>query len=112
MPKTLIKLSQVFRGLSRVPKWVPDGSDVLRLFDAVPDRYHGLLWLGAGAGLRISEALGLSTGRGAWTRSMGSCTLSSSCGTHRRSTRAASTSVRLRVARLARSTSTRWSPPR
>ncbi|WNM41935.1 hypothetical protein RMN56_11610 [Micromonospora halotolerans] len=57
-----IKLSQVFRGLSRAPKWVPDESDVLRLFDAVPDRYHGLLWLGAGAGLRISEALGFEHG--------------------------------------------------
>ncbi|MFG1657913.1 tyrosine-type recombinase/integrase [Micromonospora chersina] len=57
-----IKLSQVFRGLSRTPKWVPAESDVLRLFDAVPDRYHGLLWLGAGAGLRISEALGFEDG--------------------------------------------------
>jgi len=34
--------AQVFRGLCRAPKWVPDESDVLRLFDAVPDRYHGL----------------------------------------------------------------------
>jgi integrase len=57
-----IKLSQVFRGLSRAPKWVPDEGDVLRLFDAVPERYHALLWLGAGAGLRISEALGFEDG--------------------------------------------------
>lgn len=57
-----IKLSQVFRGLSRVPKWVPDEKQVLRLFEAVPERYHGLLLLGAGAGLRISEALGFEHG--------------------------------------------------
>ena len=57
-----IKLSQVFRGLSRAPKWVPDEGDVLRLFDAVSERYHALLWLGAGAGLRISEALGFEDG--------------------------------------------------
>jgi integrase len=57
-----IKLSQVFRGVSRVPKWVPDRDDVLRLFDAVPERYHGLLWLGAGEGLRIGEALGFEHG--------------------------------------------------
>jgi integrase len=57
-----IKLSQVFRGLSRAPKWVPERDDVLRLFGKVPERYHGLLWLGAGAGLRISEALGFEHG--------------------------------------------------
>jgi integrase len=57
-----IKLSQVFRGLTRAPKWVPDESDVLRLFDVVPERYHGVLWLGAGAGLRIGEALGFEHG--------------------------------------------------
>ncbi|MFC3384894.1 tyrosine-type recombinase/integrase [Couchioplanes azureus] len=57
-----IKLSQVFRGLSRAPKWVPQRDDVLRLFDKVPERYHGLLWLGAGQGLRISEALGVEQG--------------------------------------------------
>jgi integrase len=57
-----IKLSQVFRGLTRAPQWVPDESDVLRLFDAVPERYHGLLWLGAGEGLRISEALSFEEG--------------------------------------------------
>ena len=57
-----IKLSQVFRGLSRAPKWVPDEDDVLRLFDVVPERYHALLWLGGGEGLRISEALGFEDG--------------------------------------------------
>lgn len=41
---------------------VPDESDVLRLFDAAPDRYHALLRLDAGAGLRISEALGFEDG--------------------------------------------------
>jgi integrase len=58
-----IKLSQVFRGLSRAPKWVPDQDDVLRLFDVVPERYHVLLWLGAGAGLRIGEAHGFEVGQ-------------------------------------------------
>lgn len=57
-----IRLSQVFRGLSRAPKWVPEEDDVLRLFDVVPERYQALLWLGAGEGLRISEALGLEHG--------------------------------------------------
>jgi integrase len=57
-----IRLSQVFRGISRAPKWVPEEGDVLRLFDAVPERYHALLWLGAGEGLRISEALGFEEG--------------------------------------------------
>jgi hypothetical protein len=56
-----IKLSQLFRGLSR-PNWVPDRDDVLCPFDAVPERYHGLLWLGAGDGLRIGEALGFEDG--------------------------------------------------
>jgi integrase len=57
-----IKLSQVFRGLSAAPKWVPDEQEVLRLFEVVPERYHGVLWLGAGAGLRIGEALGFEDG--------------------------------------------------
>lgn len=61
-PCDRIKLSQVFRGLTRAPKWVPERDDVLRLFKVVPERYHGLLWLGAGAGLRISEALGFEDG--------------------------------------------------
>ena len=57
-----IKLSQVFKGLTRAPKWVPTEAEVVRLFDVVPERYHGLLWLGGGAGLRISEALGFEDG--------------------------------------------------
>jgi integrase len=57
-----VKLSQVFKGLSRAPKWVPDQEDVARLFESVPERYHGLLWLGAGQGLRIVEALGFEAG--------------------------------------------------
>jgi len=57
-----IKLSQVFRGLTRAPKWVPEETDVVRLFDVVPDRYRALVWLGAGGGLRISEALGFEHG--------------------------------------------------
>jgi integrase len=61
-PCDAIKLSQVFRGLSRAPKWVPDEHDVARLFEVVPERYHGVLWLGGGEGLRISEALGFEDG--------------------------------------------------
>jgi integrase len=57
-----IKISQVFRGLSRAPKWVPNEDQVLKLFDVVPDRYQALLWLGAGEGVRISEALGMEDG--------------------------------------------------
>lgn len=54
-----IKISQVLRGLSRAPEWVPDEDDVVRLFEAVPERYHPLLLLGAAEGCRISEALGV-----------------------------------------------------
>ncbi|RZU50998.1 site-specific recombinase XerD [Krasilnikovia cinnamomea] len=54
-----IRLSQILRGLSRAPKWVPDEKQVVRLFDVVPERYHALLLLGAAQGCRISEALGL-----------------------------------------------------
>jgi hypothetical protein len=57
-----IKLSQVFRGLTRAPKWVPSDQDVMRLFEVVPERYHGLLLLGAGEALRIGEALGVEDG--------------------------------------------------
>jgi integrase len=52
-----VKLAQVLRGLSREPKWIPSRDEVLALFEAVPDRYRAILWLGAGEGLRISEAL-------------------------------------------------------
>lgn len=58
-----IKLSQVFRGLTRAPKWVPSDREVMRLFEVVPERYHLVLLFGAGAGLRIGEALGLEDGR-------------------------------------------------
>ncbi len=54
-----VNLNKVLRGLSRVPAWVPTSDDVLRLFDAVPARYHGALWLGAGQGLRLGEVLGV-----------------------------------------------------
>ena len=40
-----IKLSQVFRGLTCAPKWVPEEADVARLLDIVPDRYRTLMWL-------------------------------------------------------------------
>jgi integrase len=54
-----IKLGSVFRGLSRAPRWIPIGEQVLRLFDAVPERYRAALWLGAGQGCRIGEVLAL-----------------------------------------------------
>ncbi|MBM2616867.1 tyrosine-type recombinase/integrase [Actinoplanes sp. LDG1-06] len=57
-----IKLSQVFRGLTRTPKWVPSDQDVIRLFEVVPERYHLVLLLGAGEALRIGEALGVEDG--------------------------------------------------
>jgi integrase len=57
-----IKLGQILRGLSRAPKWIPTEEEVLTLFDAVPKRYQALLWLGAGQGLRIGEALGIEEG--------------------------------------------------
>jgi integrase len=57
-----VKLSQILRGLSRAPKWVPTEVDVLALFDVVPQRYHAALWLGAGQGCRVSETLGMEAG--------------------------------------------------
>jgi integrase len=57
-----IRLAQILRGLNRTPKWVPTETEVLALFDTVPERYHGVLWLGAGQGLRIMEALGMEVG--------------------------------------------------
>jgi integrase len=57
-----VKLSQVLRGLSRVPKWVPTEDQVLTLIDVVPRRYRAALWLGAGEGMRLSEVLGMENG--------------------------------------------------
>jgi integrase len=41
---------------------------VVKLIDAVPDRYRALIVLGAGSGMRISEALGLTKDRVDWPR--------------------------------------------
>ena len=41
---------------------------VENLMDAVPDRYRALIVLGAGTGVRISEALGLTNDRINWLR--------------------------------------------
>jgi len=57
-----VKLAQVLRGLNRVPKWVPTEDQVLRLVDVVPRRYRAAIWLGAGAGLRLGEVLGMEEG--------------------------------------------------
>ncbi|GAA1769452.1 hypothetical protein [Luedemannella helvata] len=57
-----IKPNQVFQGLSRAPKWVPTEREVLALLDPVPRRYRAAIWLGAGQGCRIGEALGMEDG--------------------------------------------------
>ncbi len=57
-----VKLPQVLRGLSRVPKWVPTEDQVLALVAAVPPRYQAAIWLGAGQGLRLGEVLGMENG--------------------------------------------------
>jgi len=45
-----IRLAAVFRGQPMAPRWIPTAEQVLRLFDAVPERYRAALWLGAGQG--------------------------------------------------------------
>jgi integrase len=57
-----VKLAQVLRGLSRAPKWVPNEDEVLALLEVVPLRYLAALWLGAGQGCRLGEALGMEDG--------------------------------------------------
>ena len=57
-----VKLAQVLRGVSLVPKWVPTEDQVLALVDAVPDRYRAAIWLGAGQGMRLGEVFGMETG--------------------------------------------------
>jgi integrase len=57
-----VKLSQVLRGLSRAPKWVPTEDQVLTLIDVVPDRFRAAVWLGAGQGMRLAEVLGMENG--------------------------------------------------
>jgi len=57
-----VRLTKLLSGLSRTPKWVPTDDEVVRLIDAVPDRYRAVIWLGAGQGLRLAEALGVEDG--------------------------------------------------
>ncbi|MFI7022778.1 tyrosine-type recombinase/integrase [Micromonospora sp. NPDC049900] len=57
-----VKLAQILRGLSRVPKWVPTNDQVLRLAEVVPRRFRAAIWLGAGEGLRLGEVLGMEAG--------------------------------------------------
>jgi integrase len=57
-----VKLAQVLRGVSLVPKWVPTEEQVLALVDAVPDRYRAAIWLGAGQGMRLGEVFGMEAG--------------------------------------------------
>jgi integrase len=58
-PCNAVNLPQVLRGMSRAPKWVPTEDQVLRLVEVVPRRFRAAIWLGAGEGLRIGEALGV-----------------------------------------------------
>ncbi|MEU3116789.1 tyrosine-type recombinase/integrase [Micromonospora chalcea] len=57
-----VKLAQILRGLSRVPKWVPTDDQVLKLVDVVPRRFRAAIWLGAKEGLRLGEVLGMEDG--------------------------------------------------
>jgi len=57
-----VKLAQILRGLSRSPKWVPTETEVVALLDVVPARYRAAVWLGAGQGCRLGEALGMELG--------------------------------------------------
>ena len=57
-----VKLSQILRGLSRAPKWVPTEDEVWTLLKVVPPRYRAVVWLGAGQGCRLGEALGMERG--------------------------------------------------
>jgi integrase len=66
-----VRLAKVLRGVSRAPKWVPDKDEVVRLLHVVPDRYVAALWLGAGQGLRLGEALGLEEGARCIDRRLG-----------------------------------------
>ncbi|MEU0154420.1 tyrosine-type recombinase/integrase [Micromonospora fulviviridis] len=57
-----VKLSQILRGISRAPKWVPTEDQVRKLSEVVPRRFRAAVWLGAGEGLRIGEVLGMEAG--------------------------------------------------
>ncbi|MER7005247.1 hypothetical protein ABT297_19680 [Dactylosporangium sp. NPDC000555] len=57
-----VRLSKVLNGVSRAPKWIPTEDQVVRLLDVVPPRWEAAVWLGAGAGLRPSEAIGVEEG--------------------------------------------------
>jgi len=57
-----VRLSKVLNGVSRAPKWIPTEDQVLKLLDVVPPRWEAAVWLGAGAGLRPSEAIGIEEG--------------------------------------------------
>lgn len=57
-----VKLAQALRGVSRVPKWIPTESQVLKLIEVVPRRFRAAIWLGAGQGLRLGEVLGMESG--------------------------------------------------
>lgn len=57
-----VNLNQLLRGLSNAPKWVPTPEQVNALMAIVPDRYHAAIWLGAGQGVRLGEALGMENG--------------------------------------------------
>jgi integrase len=61
-PCKAIRLSNVLRGFSYAPKWVPTTEETLALLDVVPQRFKAAIWLGAGAGMRLGEVLGIENG--------------------------------------------------
>lgn len=54
-----IKLSAIFKAVTRRPRWVPNDNQVLDLYDTMPERYHVALTLGSAQALRIGEALAI-----------------------------------------------------
>lgn len=46
----------------RPPVWVPTAEQVHALAEAMPDQLRAVVWLGAGCGLRVAEALAVEVG--------------------------------------------------
>jgi integrase len=61
-PCRAVRLSAILRGFSRAPKWVPTVEDVAAFMEVVPPPFRAAIWLGAGAGMRLGEVLGMEAG--------------------------------------------------